>query len=67
MEIELNSLESKIRQLAQLCQNLRAENQKLRQQVAALGGDNKVLSERMIYARTRMESLLQKIPEGDEA
>jgi cell division protein ZapB len=67
MEIELNSLESKIQQLAQLCQNLRAENQKLRQQVAALGGDNKVLSERMIYARTRMESLLQKIPEGDEA
>lgn len=67
MEIELNALESKIRQLAQLCQNLRAENQKLRQQVAALGGDNKVLSERMIYARTRMESLLEKIPEGDDA
>ena len=67
MEIELNALESKIRQLAQLCQNLRAENQKLRQQVAALGGDNKVLSERMIYARTRMESVLEKIPEGDDA
>jgi len=67
MEIELNALESKIRQLAQLCQNLRTENQKLRQQVAALGGDNKVLSERMIYARTRMESLLEKIPEGDDA
>jgi cell division protein ZapB len=66
MEIELNALETKIRQMAQLCQNLRAENQKLRQQVAALGGNNKVLSERMIYARTRMESLLQKIPEGDE-
>jgi cell division protein ZapB len=67
MEIELNALETKIRQMAQLCQNLRAENQKLRQQVAALGGNNKVLSERMIYARTRMESLLQKIPEGDDA
>ena len=66
MEIELNALETKIRQMAQLCQNLRADNQKQRQQVAALGGNNKVLSERMIYARTRMESLLQKIPEGDE-
>jgi hypothetical protein len=35
--------------------------------ICALGGDNKVLTERMIYARTRMESLLEKIPEGDEA
>jgi cell division protein ZapB len=67
MESELNSLESKIQQMLELCQNLRTENQKLRQQIAALGGDNKVLTERMIYARTRMESLLEKIPEGDEA
>lgn len=65
MESELNALESRIRQMVQLCQNLRTENQKLRQQIAALGSENRLLSERMNHARTRMETLLEKIP-GDE-
>lgn len=51
--------------MVQLCQNLRTENQKLRQQIAALGSENRLLSERMNHARTRMETLLEKIP-GDE-
>jgi len=66
MESELNALESKIQQMVQLCQNLRTENQKLRQQIAAATGEQKLLAARMTQARTRIEALLEKIPE-DEA
>ncbi|BBP05876.1 hypothetical protein TPL01_07840 [Sulfuriferula plumbiphila] len=66
MESELNALESKIQQMVQLCQNLRTENQKLRQQIAAATGEQKLLAERMTQARVRIEALLEKIPE-DEA
>lgn len=62
MESKINSLETKLRLLLELCQNLRAENQKLRQQIVVANDHNKQLSERVIYARTRMESLLTKIP-----
>jgi len=62
MESQINSLEIKMRQMLELCQNLRVENQKLRQQIAVADDHNKQLSERVIYARTRMESLLAKIP-----
>ena len=62
MESQINSLEIKMRQILELCQTLRAENQKLRQQIAVANDHNKQLSERVIYARTRMESLLDKIP-----
>ncbi len=65
MESELNALESKIQQMAQLCQNLRTENQKLRQQIAAATGEKKLLAERMTQARARIETLLEKIPEGE--
>ncbi|WP_223264483.1 hypothetical protein [Sulfuriferula plumbiphila] len=49
-----------------MCQNLRTENQKLRQQIAAATGEQKLLAERMTQARVRIEALLEKIPE-DEA
>lgn len=65
MENELNSLESKIQQMVQLCQNLRTENQKLRQQLAALTREQKLMADRMMQARVRMEALLEKIPEGE--
>lgn len=65
MESQLNSLEIKLTQLVELCQNLRAENQKLRQQIAVANDQNKQLGERVIYARTRMENLLSNIPEGE--
>lgn len=62
MESQINSLEIKLRQMLELCQSLRVDNQKLRQQIAIANDHNKQLSERVIYARTRMESLLGKIP-----
>lgn len=65
MEIELHTLETKIQQMTQLCQNLRTENQKLRQQIAAATGEKKLLAERMTQARVRIETLLEKIPEGE--
>lgn len=65
MESQLNSLEIKLTQLVELCQNLRAENQKLRQQMAVANDQNKQLGERVIYARTRMENLLSNLPEGE--
>lgn len=65
METQLNTLETKLGQLMELCQSLRAENQKLRQQVAIANDQNKQLSERVSHARLRMEALLEKIPEVD--
>ncbi len=65
METQLNTLETKLGQLLELCQSLRAENQKLRQQVAIANDQNKQLSERVSHARLRMEALLEKIPEVD--
>lgn len=65
MEPQLNLLDTKLHQLLELCQNLRTENQKLRQQIAVASDQNKQLGERVIYARTRMETLLSNLPEGD--
>jgi cell division protein ZapB len=63
MDSELASLEDKIGQAVQLCLRLRAENNDLRQQLAATRGDNKKLSEKVDGARTRLETILKQIPE----
>jgi cell division protein ZapB len=52
MQAELDSLDEKIAQLAKLCQKLR--------------GENKRLSEKVNAARTRLETLLNQIPDGAE-
>ncbi len=61
---ELNTLESKITQVASLCRSLRAENAQLRQQLVAAEDDKKGLVERMESARGRLEQLAQKLPEA---
>ncbi|MCC7549728.1 MAG: hypothetical protein IT532_18415 [Burkholderiales bacterium] len=63
MDAELDSLDAKIVQLAQLCQRLRAENTGLREQLAAAQLDNRQLSDKIEAARTRLEGLLGRIPE----
>jgi cell division protein ZapB len=63
VDTELATLEEKIRQAARLCQRLRDENQGLRQQLAALQGDKRQLSEKIDGARNRLETLLKQIPE----
>lgn len=63
MEAELNALEERIRQTAELCTRLRSENTDLRQRVAKLESDNKRLGDKINGAKERLEGLLRQIPE----
>lgn len=63
MHAELDTLEAKIRQVAELCHTLRQENITLRQQVLAAQQDNKQLTTRLEAARTRLQALLETLPE----
>lgn len=66
MEAELQSLDEKINQLAQLCRKLRMDNSELRQQLASARNESKRLGEKVDAARLRLEALLEQIPEGSE-
>lgn len=63
MEAELNALEERIRQAADLCRRLRDENSGLRQRIAQLESENKRLNDKVAGARERLEGLLRQIPE----
>jgi cell division protein ZapB len=63
MQAELDTLETKIRQVAELCHALRQENIPLRQQVLTAQRDNKQLTTRLEAARTRLQTLLDTLPE----
>ena len=63
MDTDLELLEEKIRQTADFCQRLREENRALRQRVAILEGDRRVLEEKIVGAQSRLEHLLRRIPE----
>ena len=65
MDAEIKALEEKIAQFIQLNQRLRAENLSLRQELASAQVENRRLSEKMELAKSRLESLLEKIP-GEE-
>jgi len=66
MEAELNALDDKVTQLAQLCQKLRKDNSQLRQQLATAQSESKRLAEKVNTAKTRLEGLLNQIPDGAE-
>lgn len=63
MEAELKSLEDKLLQFVKLCQQLRAENHQLRQEVASALSANRRLEEKVGGASARLEALLQQIPD----
>ena len=63
VDAEFNSLEAKVAQFVGLCERLRAENHDLRQQLAAARNDAKRLSERIDGAKTKLESLLARLPD----
>jgi len=63
MHAELDTLEAKIRQVAALCQALRQDNITLRQQLLASQQDNKQLVTRLDAAKTRLQALLETLPE----
>lgn len=60
---ELDSLESKISQVATLCRVLRAENSELRQKLAQVQSEKNSLAGRMDAARDRLTKLAQQLPE----
>ncbi|WP_184199267.1 hypothetical protein [Chitinimonas taiwanensis] len=66
MEAELQSLEDRINALAKLCQQLRAENLDLRQEVLVLKNDNKRLNEKVEGAKARVDALLAQLPQAEE-
>lgn len=63
MHAELDTLEAKIRQVAELCHTLRQENIALRQQLLAAQQDNKQLTTRLEAAKARLQALLETLPE----
>ncbi|HKQ23341.1 MAG TPA: hypothetical protein VJT81_02725 [Burkholderiales bacterium] len=66
MEAELNALDSKVTELAQLCQKLRKDNNQLRQQLVTAQSESKRLAEKVNTAASRLEGLLSQIPDGAE-
>jgi cell division protein ZapB len=65
MDAELRSLEQKITNLVELCQRLRKDNHELRQQLATALNQNRLLEEKISSATSRLENLLNQIPEDD--
>lgn len=63
MLVEMDALETKLAQLLERHQAMRAENLQLRQQMVSMENANKLLTERLSEARGRMESLFNKLPD----
>lgn len=62
MSVDLDSLESKIDQVLALCRDLRVDNHNLREQVAGLDTERRVLAGKIEAARGKLESLMAKLP-----
>jgi cell division protein ZapB len=62
VEAEFDSLEAKVAQFVALCERLRAENQELRQELAAARSDTKRLNEKIDGATARLEGLISRLP-----
>ncbi len=60
---ELTTLERKVAEVSALCRALRNENDELRQQVENSEKERRNMAERMEQARTRIEQLIQQLPE----
>jgi cell division protein ZapB len=63
MHSELDALDEKLAHLVQLTQRLRAENQQLRQEVAAAVSQQRKSQDKIGEAATRLEKLLAQLPE----
>ncbi|MCL2523598.1 MAG: hypothetical protein FWF20_02090 [Betaproteobacteria bacterium] len=63
MNNELAALEAKIEQVVALVHQLRAENEVLKNQMAAAETERLQLRRTMETARERLETLLDKVPE----
>ena len=63
MDQDLTALEDRVRLVAALCQQLRAQNSDLRQRMAQLTSENKVLANKINGAKDRLQGLLDQLPE----
>jgi cell division septum initiation protein DivIVA len=63
MNTELEALEGKIEQVVALGHQLRAENDVLKNQIAAADSERLHLRQTMTAARERLEGLMDKLPE----
>jgi cell division protein ZapB len=63
MDSEFDTLDTKIDQLLQLCQRLNSESKELRLQLASAQNEVKRLEQKVDSAKTRLEALLNQIPE----
>jgi len=64
MDAELARLEQKIAALLADYHRLRAENESLKRELARAQEHNRVLSGRIAAATSRLDSLLQRLPES---
>ena len=63
MENQLHALETKLAQLISISSGLRAENLKLRQELAQAQSSNRQLGDKMDAAKARLEQLLANLPD----
>ena len=65
MEADIQRFEEKLTHFVTLFQRLRSENNDLRQQLAAKGDEVKRLAEKLDQAKTRIETLVEQLPEAE--
>ena len=65
MQAELDTLESKLAQLVRLTQRLRAENLRLRQELAHALSQGRLYRDKIEGASSRLEQLLAQLPEEE--
>jgi cell division protein ZapB len=63
MDADLKRLEDKLVQLIALCQNLRAENAALHQDLAQAQNETKKLKDNIAVVSTRLEAVIDRLPE----
>ncbi|MDR3323409.1 MAG: hypothetical protein LBS89_04305 [Zoogloeaceae bacterium] len=63
MEKELEALAGKVEQVARLLERLQAENASLKRRLATGEAERERLRQNMDVARSRVETLLEQIPE----
>lgn len=65
MDLSLSELENKISQLVAVVDQLRSENQLLRQQLAVKTDENKKLAAKIEATKSRLDTLLKHLPESE--